>query len=138
MRSGSDRLAAIARLVAVVVGAALILSFPELAPNPYILSAGVVVASYAALATSWNFVGGFTGYMSLGHVACRVRQQAEAVLESTQDGRCRQCLGSGGRELKGQGKAVQAATDPRDVGQRPLVGVEIGRDGTRPLHEELD
>jgi branched-chain amino acid transport system permease protein len=51
------------------VGAALILSFPELAPNPYILSAGVVVASYAVLATAWNFVGGFTGYMSLGHVA---------------------------------------------------------------------
>lgn len=25
--------------------------------------------SYAVLATSWNFVGGFTGYMSLGHAA---------------------------------------------------------------------
>jgi branched-chain amino acid transport system permease protein len=69
LRSGSERLATIARLVAIAVGAALILSFPELAPNPYILSAGVVVASYAVLATSWNFVGGFTGYMSLGHVA---------------------------------------------------------------------
>ncbi|MCW6003670.1 branched-chain amino acid ABC transporter permease [Micromonospora sp. CPCC 205371] len=40
-----------------------------LAPNPYILSAGVVVASYAVLSTSWNFVGGFTGYISLGHGA---------------------------------------------------------------------
>ena len=69
MRSGSDRLAGIARLAAIAAGAALILAFPELAPNPYILSAGVVVASYAVLATSWNFVGGFTGYMSLGHVA---------------------------------------------------------------------
>jgi branched-chain amino acid transport system permease protein len=69
LRSGSDRLAGIARLAAIAAGAALILAFPELAPNPYILSAGVVVASYAVLATSWNFVGGFTGYMSLGHVA---------------------------------------------------------------------
>jgi branched-chain amino acid transport system permease protein len=69
LRSGSDRLAGIARLAAIAAGATLILAFPELAPNPYILSAGVVVASYAVLATSWNFVGGFTGYMSLGHVA---------------------------------------------------------------------
>jgi branched-chain amino acid transport system permease protein len=29
----------------------------------------VVVLSYAVLSTSWNFVGGFTGYMSLGHAA---------------------------------------------------------------------
>ena len=69
MRSGSDRIAGIARLAAIAAGAALILAVPELAPNPYILSAAVVVASYAVLATSWNFVGGFTGYMSLGHVA---------------------------------------------------------------------
>jgi branched-chain amino acid transport system permease protein len=69
LRSGSERLARVARLVAIAAGAALILAFPELAPNPYILSAGVVVASYTVLATSWNFVGGFTGYMSLGHVA---------------------------------------------------------------------
>lgn len=65
MRSASDWL----RAAVVVAGAGLILAFPALAPNPYILSVGVVVASYAVLATSWNFVGGFTGYMSLGHVA---------------------------------------------------------------------
>ena len=65
MRSVSDWL----RAGAIVAGAALILSFPAFAPNPYILSVGVVVASYAVLATSWNFVGGFTGYMSLGHAA---------------------------------------------------------------------
>ena len=54
MRSGSEllpRLPGILRLVAIAAGAVLILSFPELAPNPYILSAGVVVASYAVLAT---------------------------------------------------------------------------------------
>ena len=46
-----------------------LLAFPALAPNPYVLSAGIVVLNYAVLATSWNFVGGFTGYMSLGHGA---------------------------------------------------------------------
>ncbi|HLL64905.1 MAG TPA: branched-chain amino acid ABC transporter permease [Micromonosporaceae bacterium] len=54
---------------AVLVLAAALLSFPSLAPNPYILSAGIVVLNYAVLATSWNFVGGFTGYISLGHGA---------------------------------------------------------------------
>jgi branched-chain amino acid transport system permease protein len=46
-----------------------VLSFPSLAPNPYILSAGIIVANYAVLSTAWNFVGGFTGYISLGHAA---------------------------------------------------------------------
>jgi branched-chain amino acid transport system permease protein len=55
--------------IALVIGAAAVLSFPIWSPNAYILSAGVVVLSYAVLSTSWNFVGGFTGYMSLGHAA---------------------------------------------------------------------
>ncbi len=57
-----SRLAAF-RLTALVVGTAAVLSFPLWSPNPYILSAGIVVLSYAVLSTSWNFVGGFTGYM---------------------------------------------------------------------------
>jgi branched-chain amino acid transport system permease protein len=65
-RSGTGR---VVRLVALVVGAALVLSFPTIAPNPYILSAGVVILSYACTATAWNFMGGFTGYVSLGHAA---------------------------------------------------------------------
>jgi branched-chain amino acid transport system permease protein len=56
-------------LVLLVVGAALVLSFPLVAPNPYILSAGVVILNYAVLSTGWNFMGGFTGYISLGHAA---------------------------------------------------------------------
>lgn len=68
LHSGFDRRSA-SRWVALAVGAAAVLSFPLWAPNPYILSAGVVVLSYAVLSTSWNFVGGFTGYMSLGHAA---------------------------------------------------------------------
>lgn len=57
------KLAGIALLVLVVA------LFPGMAPNAYILSAGVVVASYACTATAWNFMGGFTGYISLGHAA---------------------------------------------------------------------
>jgi branched-chain amino acid transport system permease protein len=54
--------------VAVLLVAA-ILAFPSLAPNPFILSTGVIVLNWAVLATAWNFVGGFTGYISLGHGA---------------------------------------------------------------------
>lgn len=57
------------KIVGLVVLAAVLLSFPSLAANSFILSVGVVIMSYAVLATSWNFVGGFTGYISLGHAA---------------------------------------------------------------------
>ncbi|WP_243694913.1 branched-chain amino acid ABC transporter permease [Labedella populi] len=57
------------RITLLVVGAALVLAFPTIAPNPYILSAGVVILNYAVLSTGWNFMGGFTGYISLGHAA---------------------------------------------------------------------
>ncbi|SIQ75513.1 branched-chain amino acid ABC transporter permease [Micromonospora avicenniae] len=57
------------RVVLLVVLVAAVVSFPSLAPNPYILSAGILVLNYALLSTSWNFVGGFTGYISLGHGA---------------------------------------------------------------------
>lgn len=57
------------KIACLIVGAALILSFPLVAPNPYILSAGVVILNYAVLSTGWNFMGGFTGYISLGHAA---------------------------------------------------------------------
>ncbi len=55
--------------VLLLVGAVLVLAFPSMAPDAFILSVGVVIASYAALAVSWNFVGGFTGYISLGHAS---------------------------------------------------------------------
>ncbi|GAA4689217.1 branched-chain amino acid transport system permease protein [Promicromonospora umidemergens] len=58
-----------ARTVALLALVALIVLFPSLAPDPFILSVGVVILSYAVLATSWNLVGGFTGYISLGHAA---------------------------------------------------------------------
>ncbi|QUH03703.1 branched-chain amino acid ABC transporter permease [Saccharopolyspora erythraea] len=57
------------RVIGLLALAALVIAFPSLAPDPFILSVGVVITSYAVLATSWNFVGGFTGYISLGHAA---------------------------------------------------------------------
>ncbi|MGI8306555.1 branched-chain amino acid ABC transporter permease [Saccharopolyspora hattusasensis] len=68
MRSVSDPARA-AKLVGLLALAALVVAFPAMAPDPFILSVGVVIMSYAVLATSWNFVGGFTGYISLGHAA---------------------------------------------------------------------
>ena len=46
-----------------------ILVFPMTTQVGYLLSTGVVVLNYALMATGWNFMGGFTGYISLGHAA---------------------------------------------------------------------
>lgn len=67
--SGTGRGTVVARVVGLLALVAVVLSFPSLAPDPFILSVGVVIMSYAVLATSWNFVGGFTGYISLGHAS---------------------------------------------------------------------
>ncbi|GAA1874009.1 branched-chain amino acid ABC transporter permease [Asanoa iriomotensis] len=72
MPSVSERLVTPGRAaggVALVAFAAVALAYPSIAPNPYLLSVGIVVLNYAVLSTSWNFVGGFTGYISLGHGA---------------------------------------------------------------------
>jgi branched-chain amino acid transport system permease protein len=57
------------KTLVLALAAVLVVLFPQLAADPFILSVGVVIASYAALAVSWNFVGGFTGYISLGHAS---------------------------------------------------------------------
>lgn len=72
MRRDSEtvrRIGLVARPAGLLVGAALVLSFPAMAPNPYLLSVGIVILNYAVLSTAWNFMGGFTGYISLGHGA---------------------------------------------------------------------
>lgn len=55
--------------VAVFVVIGILATWPALAANPYLLSAGVIVLNFAVVATAWNIVGGLTGYISLGHVA---------------------------------------------------------------------
>lgn len=56
-------------LVAIAVVIAILALWPLVAPNPYMLSVGVIVLYHAVLATSWNVMGGFTGYISIGHAA---------------------------------------------------------------------
>jgi branched-chain amino acid transport system permease protein len=68
-RSRFDLVLLGAKTLVLAVAAVLVLLFPQMAADPFILSVGVVIASYAALAVSWNFVGGFTGYISLGHAS---------------------------------------------------------------------
>jgi branched-chain amino acid transport system permease protein len=68
-RSGWGLVEPALKATALVAGAVAVLAFPGFADGPFIMSVGVVIASYAVLATSWNFVGGFTGYISLGHAA---------------------------------------------------------------------
>jgi branched-chain amino acid transport system permease protein len=57
------------KALGLLAAVAFVVAFPSMAPDAFILSVGVVIMSYAVLATSWNFVGGFTGYISLGHAA---------------------------------------------------------------------
>ena len=54
-----------------LLGAAIIfaVAYPWLFPNPYLRFVGVLTVMYMALSTSWNIMGGYTGYVSLGHSA---------------------------------------------------------------------
>ena len=85
-RTGYDKAVLGGKAVIFAVCAVLVLAFPSMAPDAFILSVGVVIASYAALAVSWNFVGGFTGYISLGHAAYSgMGGYATALLITRQD-----------------------------------------------------
>jgi branched-chain amino acid transport system permease protein len=60
------------RLAGVVRGAAfvaLVAAFPFLVGAHWILNLAVFTLMYAALATAWNMFAGYSGYISLGHVA---------------------------------------------------------------------
>ncbi len=54
--------------IAVVVFGALV-AFPFLVPANWIVNIAVFTLMYAGLATAWNLLGGYSGYVSLGHVA---------------------------------------------------------------------
>lgn len=46
---------------------AFLAAFPALGPDVYYLSFGVIIFMYVALSSSWNIIGGYTGYASFGH-----------------------------------------------------------------------
>lgn len=53
----------------VVVVLALVAAFPFLSPPIYFVSLLFTMFMYIALSQSWNILGGYTGYISFGHVA---------------------------------------------------------------------
>lgn len=53
--------------LAIVIIVALLL--PVFASDPATTNTAVFVAMYVGLATAWNIMGGYTGYISLGHAA---------------------------------------------------------------------
>lgn len=44
-------------------------AFPFLVPANWIVNMAIFALMYAGLATAWNLLGGYSGYISLGHVA---------------------------------------------------------------------
>jgi branched-chain amino acid transport system permease protein len=55
-------------LAAIAVGAAFFALFLQV-PNQYYFQAGFVVLQYIVLATAWNILGGYTGYVNFGTAA---------------------------------------------------------------------
>jgi branched-chain amino acid transport system permease protein len=52
-----------------VVIVAAIAAFPFVATQHWVINIGIFTLMYAALATAWNLFAGYSGYISLGHVA---------------------------------------------------------------------
>jgi branched-chain amino acid transport system permease protein len=48
---------------------ALLLAYPLVFRAPYFHLLGFNTLLFAVMATSWNILGGYTGYKSLGHAA---------------------------------------------------------------------
>ena len=61
--SGTKFVLALLIAAGVVFGAALLIG------NSYVFFAGFVVLQYIALATAWNILGGYTGYVNFGTAA---------------------------------------------------------------------
>jgi branched-chain amino acid transport system permease protein len=57
------------RLAAIAILLAMLAAFPFLEPEVYYLSFMFSVFMYVILASSWNFIGGYAGYLSFGHAA---------------------------------------------------------------------
>ena len=53
-------------LVSFLVAAALLAATRGLIANEYFFFAGYVVVQYIVLATAWNILGGYTGYINFG------------------------------------------------------------------------
>ncbi len=57
------------KLVALLIVVAVALLVPVFETDPATVNVAVFTAMYVGLATAWNIMGGYTGYVSLGHAA---------------------------------------------------------------------
>src|SRR6202163_4196237 len=57
------------KALVLVVLAVFALLVPVIAPDPATTNIAVFTVMYIGLATAWNIMGGYTGYISLGHAA---------------------------------------------------------------------
>jgi branched-chain amino acid transport system permease protein len=57
----------ILRLGGVFVALAIALALPAIAPDAATTNIAIFTVMYIGLATAWNIMGGYTGYISLGH-----------------------------------------------------------------------
>src|SRR5947209_1125785 len=55
--------------LAMLLVAILALILPLIAPDPATTGMAVFTVMYIGLASAWNIMGGYTGYISLGHAA---------------------------------------------------------------------
>jgi branched-chain amino acid transport system permease protein len=58
-----------ARPAAVLVLGVALVAFPFAFPAHWVVNIAIFTVMYAAMATAWNLLGGFAGYLSLGHAA---------------------------------------------------------------------
>ncbi|MDI9569568.1 MAG: branched-chain amino acid ABC transporter permease [Pseudomonadota bacterium] len=58
-----------APLIAAAIVVVMLAAFPFLSPEVYYLSFMFSVFMYVILASSWNLIGGYAGYLSFGHAA---------------------------------------------------------------------
>lgn len=57
------------KTVGLLVLLALAIAFPLLFPNPAVTTIAIFTLMFAAAATGWNIISGYTGYVALGHAA---------------------------------------------------------------------
>jgi branched-chain amino acid transport system permease protein len=57
------------KMAALIVVVVIALFVPVIAADPATTNIAVFTAMYVGLATAWNIMGGYTGYISLGHAA---------------------------------------------------------------------
>src|SRR5438270_8120651 len=61
MRVAGYFLALVLLIIAVV--------FPQVVDSPLVMTMAIFTLIYAIMTTGWNILGGYTGYISLGHAA---------------------------------------------------------------------